>query len=110
MSQSIPSMKLETLDLNQNRLSNKGAIPILKNLTKGVRTLNLGDNYLTLPTYQMVANIVAHPQFHLEVLILEKNKGRNEGARLIAKELHYNSSIQYLNLRYTQTYIYIVGI
>ena len=100
MSHSLPSIKLKTLELNNNRLSNSGVLPILRNLAKTVKTLNLAKNNLTVPSYRLIAQIITDEKYQLQELILEKNKGRNEGAKLISNALVNNSKIYYINLRY----------
>ena len=51
---------LEDIDLSSNRISDEGAIQILKNLPNTIKKLNFSNNkYISLPTIELLANIIS---------------------------------------------------
>ena len=108
LSGSLKSIRnLKTLELESNRLQNKGTLPILANMPVTIKVLDLSRNNLTVVSYQQIAKIIAHPLCQLIKLLLEKNNGGDLGCKCLAEALLTNDSILQINLRYINLYIYI---
>ena len=90
---------VESFDLRMNRLTNRGAMAILKNISNRTIRIDLSNNNLTLPTYKFIAKKLADYSYIIKELVLEKNQGGNQGCKVISEGLLDNYKLEYLNLR-----------
>ena len=90
---------LKELELGNNRISSKGSVALLSNLTPTILSLNLKCNKIGLLGVQNIAKfITSRDACRLENLNLEENHLGNQVTAVLLEALLSNRSIKYLNL------------
>jgi len=89
---------IDSIDLANNRLSNKGAITLIENAPFQLKHLDLSGNNLSIPTYQAIANLLSQPNRSLRELVLDNNHGGDQGAAILSQALDSNNTLSYLSL------------
>lgn len=91
---------IDSIDLSDNRLSNKGVIQLLENTPTQLKKINLASNKINFQAYTALSKIILQSDRHIKELILDNNKAGDSGAIEIAKALETNFSVSFLSLRY----------
>ena len=90
---------IDSIDLSNNRLSNRGAISLLENTPTQLKRINLASNKITFPAYTAISKLLSEGGRNIKELILDNNKAGDSGAIEIAKALESNYSVVYLSIR-----------
>jgi Leucine-rich repeat (LRR) protein len=98
------SLKLEThlkiLNLSRNQLTTNRLIKIIQSLPKTLTELNLSNNpQVAMEAYRILGeDFLELSSCKLDRLMLEGCKINDEGAKHLAKNIEYNTSLRFLDL------------
>ena len=92
-------IKLESINLNSNRLTDIGFSKILQNAPQNLLILDISYNFnLGIDTYKLIAEYLEDEKSILQQLLIEGNQIGDKSVKLIWKSLQYNNNLKFLNI------------
>ncbi len=90
--------QIESVDLANNRLSNKGATELLESAPRQLKRVDLSTNNISLPTYKAISALILDPGRGLREIVLDNNRAGDAGASVLAKALDSTYTVSFLSL------------
>ena len=95
----LSKQKIVSLNMASNRLTNKGAVPLISSINPDLEELDLSHNpCMKLATYSTMSQYLMRPGFKLKKLNFEGNEMSDSACELLCEALEGNRSVTYLNL------------